>query len=224
MKNRIPRGLIVSCQAAKGEPLYGCDVMHYFARCAVAGGAVAIRALADEIPSIKREVNVPVIGLIKKDYKDSEVYITPTKAEIDCLLETGCEVIAMDATARFRPGGETLEELVSYVRSKNRDMALMADIDNYENAMAAEALGFDYVSTTLRGFTIETKDRQIPDFSFIEKLIKDCKANVIVEGGIWEREQLEKISAFNPYGVVIGTSITRPKDITRRFAQALHLK
>ena len=68
MKNRIPRGLIVSCQAAKGEPLYGCDVMHYFARCAVAGGAVAIRALADEIPSIKREVNVPVIGLIKKDY------------------------------------------------------------------------------------------------------------------------------------------------------------
>ena len=100
----------------------------------------------------------------------------------------------------------------------------MADIDNYENAMAAEALGFDYVSTTLRGFTIETKDRQIPDFSFIEKLIKDCKANVIVEGGIWEREQLEKISAFNPYGVVIGTSITRPKDITRRFAQALHLK
>lgn len=224
MKNRIPRGLIVSCQAAKGEPLYGCDVMHYFARCAVAGGAVAIRALADEIPSIKKEVSVPVIGLIKKDYADSEVYITPTKDEIDRLLETGCEVIAMDATARPRPFGETLKELVSYVRSLSENVQLMADIDNYENALTAEALGFDYISTTLRGFTKETKGIQIPDFDFIEKLIKDCKANVIVEGGIWERGQLEQISSFNPYGVVIGTSITRPRDITRRFSEVLQLK
>lgn len=223
MRNRIPRGLIVSCQAAKGEPLYGCGVMHYFARCAVAGGAVAIRALAEEIPSIKKEVDVPVIGLVKREYPDSEIYITPTKAEVDEVLATGCEVIAIDATGRRRPNGETLQELVGYIRSVNPDVALMADIDSYENAMLADGLGFDYISTTLRGFTRETEGAQIPDYGLVKSLLESCRAKIIVEGGIWEKGQLEKISGYNPYAVVIGTSITRPRDITRRFTEALHL-
>ena len=224
MRKQIPRGLIVSCQAGKGEPLYGCDLMHYFARCAVAGGAVAIRALADEIPSIRHEVKVPIIGLIKKDYPDSEVYITPTKAEIDVLLKTGCEVIAMDATARPRPNGETLAEIVSYVRSVNDEVALMADIDDYDDAVMADKLGFDYISTTLRGFTRETKGLRVPDCGFVKKLKEACRAKIIVEGGIWEKKQLEDISAFNPYAVVAGTSITRPKDITKRFVESLRLQ
>ena len=40
----LNRGLIVSCQAVKGEPLYGLDMMHHFERDAVIGGAKGIRA------------------------------------------------------------------------------------------------------------------------------------------------------------------------------------
>lgn len=217
----LQRGLIVSCQAGEGEPLYGCNVMHLFARCAVAGGAVGIRALADELPAIKREVDVPVIGLTKKHYSDSEVYITPTAADAYAVVKTGADAVALDATARRRPGGETLESLVKYLRKTAPNVSLVADIDNYDNALRAAELGFDYVSTTLRGFTAETRGVVCPDLSFIRRLSVPLTGKLIVEGGIWETGELEQVLAFDPYAVVIGTSITRPMCITARFNEIL---
>lgn len=214
---KLQRGLIVSCQAAEGEPLFGCQVMHLFARCAVAGGAVGIRALAEEIPAIKSEVSVPVIGLVKKHHADSEVYITPGVADAQLLIRQRCEAIAVDATARPRHNGETLEDIVAYVRKTSPETALVADIDTYENAMRALRLGFDYISTTLRGFTSETRGIEIPDVSFVKRLSEPLKGRMIVEGGIWDTEQLAEVLRFDPYAVVIGTSITRPKCITERF-------
>lgn len=220
----LNRGLIVSCQAVKGEPLYGLGIMKYMARAAVAGGAVGIRAnYVSDIVDIRSEVDVPIICIIKAEYPDSEVYITPTKKEVDALIDCGAKVIALDATLRKRPGGVTLEELVSYIRKTAPDVEIMADCSDYDEAANAVKLGFDYVGTTLRGYTSYTKGIQLPDVDFIAKLVKDFPSTkIIAEGGIWERGQLEKVWATGVYAVVIGSSITRPKDITKRFAEVIN--
>ena len=138
----LNRGLIVSCQAVKGEPLYGLDMMHHFARAAVLGGAKGIRAnYVSDINAIKKEVDVPVIGIIKAVYDGSDVYITPTLKEVKELLTTGCEVIALDATNRPRPNGEKLEDLVAYIRENAPDVEIMADCSTFEEAQAAPPPG-----------------------------------------------------------------------------------
>lgn len=221
----LKRGLIVSCQAGEGEPLHGYGIMHLMARAAVAGGAVGIRALYYDIPAIKAEVDVPVIGLVKQDYPDSEIYITPTKREIDLILETGAECLAMDATLRPRPDGVTLDELVSYVRAKSPKTELMADIATLEEAKNAERLGFDYVSTTLRGYTAETKGAKLPDIAFMREVNETVKgSHVIAEGGVYEVGEMEQIGKIDPYAVVVGSAITRPAVVTARFNRALKLK
>lgn len=218
---QLKRGLIVSCQATDKEPLYGFNIMHLFAKCAVLGGAVGIRALCDDVESIKNTVDVPVIGLVKKNYPDSEIYITPTKVEVESLINSGCDCIAIDATLRARPDGETLASIVEYVRKKAPNMYIMADVDDLESALNADKLGFNYISTTLRGYTPKTTNCIKPDINFIKELIAKVKAQVIVEGGIWETEQLKAVSLLKPYAVVIGTSITRPMEITKRFVESL---
>ncbi|MBO7196727.1 MAG: N-acetylmannosamine-6-phosphate 2-epimerase [Clostridia bacterium] len=221
----LKRGLIVSCQAVKGEPLYGYGIMHLFAKAAKAGGATGIRALVDDIDSIKDEVGLPIIGLVKECYDDSEIYITPTKAEIDRLLKTKCDVICMDATLRDRPAGETLEELYNYARANAGGREIMADISTIEEAINADRLGFDYISTTMRGYTPYTKQYQIPDVDFMA----ECKAKIknarlIAEGGVFETSHMEAISKINPYAVVVGSAITRPAVITERLLGALQLE
>lgn len=222
---KLKRGLIVSCQAVKGESLYNLGIMKYFAKAALDGGACGIRCGVDDVKDIKEYLNnVPTIGLEKSTYESSSVYITPTKVEVDHLLETGTDVIALDATLRTRPNGESLEELVKYIRSKS-DVEIMADIATIEEAVNAEKLGFDYIGCTLRGYTEETKGINIPDYNFIAQLTSTIKnSKVIVEGGIWEVGQLEKVVEYNPYAVVIGSSITRPSDITKRFNKVMNLK
>ena len=208
----LERGLIVSCQAVKGEPLYGLDIMHHFARAAVLGGAKGIRAnYVSDINAIKKEVDVPVIG--------SDVYITPTLKEVKALLTTGCEVIALDATNRFRPNGEKLEDLVEYIRDHAPNVEIMADCSTFEEAEAADAMGFDYVGSTLRGYTEYTKGISIPDYDMLSRMRKELNAKVIAEGGIWEISQLDKVLECDPYAVVIGSAVTRPMDITKRFAK-----
>ena len=221
----LKRGLIVSCQAVEGEPLHGYDVMKLMAKAAVAGGACGIRALHYDVNAIKGEVNVPVIGLVKECYMDSPVYITPTKKEIDLLLQTKADCWAMDATLRPRPNGETLEELVRYAKEKAPHIELMADVATVEEAKRADELGFDYVSTTLRGYTKETENVTLPDVQFVAEVLGAVKrAKVVAEGGIYEVSELQRISKLNPYAVVIGSAITRPMVTTQRFNKVLKLK
>jgi N-acylglucosamine-6-phosphate 2-epimerase len=223
--NALKRGLIVSCQAVKGEPLYGYGIMHLFAKAAKEGGANGIRALCDDIDSIKDEVNLPIIGLVKEIYEDSEIYITPTKKEVDRLLATKCDVVCMDATLRSRPEGITLDELYAYAREHANGRELMADVSTIEEAINADRLGFDYISTTMRGYTPYTAQYAIPDIDFVKECCEKVKnAKVIAEGGVFEVSHMEAISEINPYAVVVGSAITRPKVITERFMGALHLK
>lgn len=214
----LKRGLIVSCQAVKGEPLYGLNMMHHFARAAVLGGARGIRAnYVEDIKAIKNEVDVPVIGIIKAVYEGSPVYITPTLKEVKELLTTGCEVIALDATDRPRPNGEKLEDLVKYIRENAPQVEIMADCSTYEEAENADKLGFDYVGSTMRGYTEYTKGISIPDYDLLNKMVNTLNAKVIAEGGIWEQNQLEKVLKEGVYAVVIGSAVTRPMDITKHF-------
>ena len=164
-------GLIVSCQAVKGEPLYGLHMMGHFARAAVLGGATGIRAnYVEDINEITAEVDVPVIGIIKAEYPDSEVYITPTLKEVKALLTTKCSVIALDATKRARPNGEKLGDLIKYIRDNAPEVEIMADCSNYEEAKRADELGFDYIGTTLRGYTEYTKGIAIPDCELLRRI------------------------------------------------------
>lgn len=224
--SNLPRGLIVSCQAVKGETLYGYGIMNLMAKCAKDGGAVGIRAnYVDDILSIKKEVDLPVIGIIKAVYEGSDVYITPTLKEVKDLIRTGCEVIALDCTKRARPNGEILNDLVKFIRENAPTVEIMADTADFDDALTADELGFDYIGSTMRGYTSYTKGVPLPDYDFITKLVREFpNRKIIAEGGIWEADQLKKVCECGVYSVVIGTAITRPTDITKRFVGAMKLK
>ena len=103
--------LIVSCQALPQEPLHSSFIMGRMALAAKEGGANGIRAnTKEDIKEIQSMVDLPIIGIVKKDYKDSQVYITPTLREVEELMEVAPEIIALDATKALRPGGIELEE------------------------------------------------------------------------------------------------------------------
>lgn len=222
--SELKRGLIVSCQAVKGEPLYGYNIMDLFALAAKEGGACGIRCLIDDIDAIKKRVDLPIIGLVKETYPDSQIYITPTKEDVERLSKTKCDVLCMDATLRKRPGNLTLEELYNYARSIAPDKYLMADVATIEDAINADKLGFDYISTTMRGYTDDTKNVVLPDISFVKEVKSKTKhAKIIAEGGFFEAGQMELVSKVNPFAVVVGSAITRPKVITEHLLKSLEL-
>ena len=222
MLARIKGGLIVSCQALADEPLHSSMIMGRMAYAAMLGGACGIRAnTPEDIAQIKREVELPVIGLTKSVSPDSPVYITPTLQEIDDLCAVGCEIIAMDATDRPHTGGLYIDELFAQARAKYPEQLFMADIATYEEGIHAQALGFDLVSTTLSGYTQNTQERQLPDYELMRALSAQLAIPVIGEGGIWSPEQLKQAMDQGVFACVVGTAITRPREITRHFIEAI---
>lgn len=219
---KIKGGLIVSCQALETEPLYDSYIMSKMAWAAFLGGAVGIRAnTVVDIKAIKERVDLPLIGIIKQVYADSDVYITPTMKEVDALVEVGCEIIAVDATSRPRPNGVTFEEFFTEVRKKYPNQLFMADTSCFEEGALAERLGCDLIGTTMAGYTPYTKGTSLPDFDLMERYVKELNTPVIAEGGIWYPEQLKKAIDTGVHAAVVGTAITRPMDITKRFVNAL---
>ena len=220
--NRIKGGLIVSCQALSTEPLHDSYIMSKMAYAASLGGAVGIRAnTVVDIQAIRERVNLPIIGIIKEEYPDSEVYITPTLREVDALAEIGCEIIAVDATARPRPGGVSFEEFFRDIRAKYPNQLFMADTSCFEEGKLALSLGIDLLGTTMSGYTPYTKGTPLPDFTLMRRYKDELGATVIAEGGIWTPEQLGEAFANGAHAAVVGTAITRPMDITKRFVKAL---
>lgn len=221
MLNDVKGKLIVSCQALKDEPLHSSFIMGRMARAAKEGGAVAIRAQGvEDIVEIKKVTGLSVIGIIKKCYNDSEIYITPTKKEVDKLLGTKCEMIALDATNRVRPNNETLKDLVDYIHDNG--ILVMADISTYEEAVNAENLGADCVSTTLSGYTSYSKQGDGPDLELIRRLSKDLKIPVIGEGKINTPNDLKEAFENGAYSCVVGGAITRPQLITKKFVDIIN--
>ena len=219
---RLKGHLIVSCQALPEEPLHSSFIMSKMAYAAMLGGAKGIRANSiEDIRAIKKEVNLPIIGIIKAVYENSSVFITPTKKEIDLLVEEGVEIIALDATNRMRPDGKMISEVFPEIRNQYKNQLFMADCSTYEEAIEAYKLGFDCIGTTLSGYTSYTKDVCLPNISLLEQLVKELPIPIIAEGGIWSPEQLKQCFDAGIHAAVIGTAITRPMDITKRFVNAI---
>jgi N-acylglucosamine-6-phosphate 2-epimerase len=173
---------------------------------------------------IKKNVDLPVIGIIKQVYGQNDVYITPTMAEIDALMETKAEIIATDATARVRPDGKTLKQFYDDIRAKYPDVLLMADVSTIEEAKYADDLGFDIVAPTLYGYTNETLGEKIyqDDYAVLKEIVKAVnKAKVIAEGNVITPEIARSVLDMNVHAVVVGGAITRPQQITKRFVDAI---
>lgn len=213
---KVKRKLIVSCQALEDEPLHSSFIMGRMAYAALVGGASGIRAnTVPDIQEIKKNVDLPIIGIIKHQYGDNQVYITPTMKEIDALVAEGVEVIALDGTKRERPDGNKLENLIKEAKSKYPNQLFMADISSVEEAVEAERVGFDIVGTTLVGYTEYTKGND--PLIELEKVIKAVSVPVIGEGNIDTPVKAKKALEIGAYAVVVGGAITRPQQITKKF-------
>lgn len=221
--DKLQGKLVVSCQALEDEPLHSSEIMAKMALAAKQGGATGIRANSvQDIQAIKKEVDLPVIGIIKRDYSDSPVFITATLKEVQELLASGAEMLAIDATDRKRPNGGTLEELITYVKKHAPKIQLMAYTSTVEEAVQAEKLGFDCVGTTLIGYTEETRGQSLyaEDFAILKEIKEKVSIPVVAEGKLDTPELAQQALVNGADFVVVGSAITRPQLITKKFAEA----
>jgi N-acylglucosamine-6-phosphate 2-epimerase len=217
MKSLIERnGLIVSCQALSHEPLYGSNHMAVMAKTAKEGGAVGIRANSPaDISAIRQEVDLPIIGLWKKDY---EMYITPTVVDAIAVFEAGATIVALDATARPRPDGLDLQQTIAELT--HLGIPVMADISTYEEGVQAAEWGAAYISTTLSGYTPYSQTK-LPNLELVSRLSKVLSVPTVAEGGISTPAEARQALDYGAYFVVVGSAITRPQWITAQYAAAL---
>jgi N-acylglucosamine-6-phosphate 2-epimerase len=216
--------LVVSCQALPAEPLHSSFIMGRMALAAKEGGAAGIRAnTKEDIREIQSQVELPIIGIVKRDYEDSEVYITPTMKEVDELMEVKPEIIAVDATGSIRPGGVSLYQFFRQIKEKYPDQLLMADCSTVEEAIFADRIGFDFIGTTMVGYTKQSRGLRIEenDFDILRKILAASIHPVIAEGNINTPEKAKRVIELGAYCVVVGSIITRPQLITKAFAEAL---
>jgi N-acylglucosamine-6-phosphate 2-epimerase len=218
--------LIVSVQAEPPEPLSGVEHLAAMAASVVLGGAAGVRTNRPEVVKRVKEAlpHVPLIGLWKKQYEDSPIYITPCLADCMAVAEAGADIVALDATQRSRPHAETLAGLVAGFRQRS-DRLLMADIAAFDDALLAVELGFDLISTTLSGYTTESfqEPSAEPDFPLLRRLCETMGSRipVVAEGRISTPQQARMALGMGAFAVVVGTAITRPHVLTRRFADAM---
>ncbi|MEH7246794.1 N-acetylmannosamine-6-phosphate 2-epimerase [Neobacillus niacini] len=220
--NTFKGGLIVSCQALEAEPLFGSETMGKMALAAKKGGAVGIRANTGiDIIEIKKAVSLPIIGLVKQNYEDSEIYITPTIKEVDEVIRAGADIIAFDATNRIRPNGQTITDFVEAVKEKYPNQLLMGDISTLEEGIFAADLGVDMISTTLCGYTPYTSQYHSFNKDLLTNLVNETNIPIVAEGRIDTPELAAECIRLGAYAVVVGSAITRPQEITKRFVQEL---
>ena len=216
--------LIVSCQALPQEPLHSSFIMGRMARAAKEGGAAGIRAnTKEDIKEIQEVTGLPVIGIVKRDYPDSAVYITPTMKEIEELMEVKPEIIAIDATGALRPGNVTLADFFHQIKEKYPEQKLMADCSTIEEAFFADELGFNFIGTTMVGYTPQSRGMKIEanDFEILRTILKKVKHPVIAEGNVNSPEKAKRVIELGSYAVVVGSSISRPQLITKGYAEAV---
>lgn len=220
--DKIKNTVVVSVQAMPSEPLYIEKCMLAMMKSVLNGGAGGLRvAGVRDITNAKRFFKVPVIGITKPDkipqnYKEI-VYITPTIKDVIDIVNAGADIVAFDGTQRKRPNDEKLQDLIKYIHIKKK--IAMADISTVEEGIKAQEAGADVLSTTLAGYTLESSDSPLdgPDFGLLEALVKQTGLPVILEGRIWEPWQVDKAFEIGAHSVVIGSAITRPQLITKRF-------
>jgi N-acylglucosamine-6-phosphate 2-epimerase len=219
---RLRGGLVVSCQAREDNPLHGLVFMAAMARAAVQGGAAGIRAdgVAD-VAAIRAAVgeDVPIMGIFKVKQPDGMLFITPSAESARAVIAAGARLVALDGTARSRPGGESLAEVVAAIHEAGG--AALADVGTRDDARYAVGCGVDAVGTTLSGYTPDSPKQEGPDLALLEQLARECPVPVFAEGRIWTREEARRALDLGAAFVVVGTAITNPAAITARFVAAM---
>ena len=204
--SNLENQLIISVQAMPDEPLYDENCIMGLVRSVVNLSGIKALRLAGErdIKNVKKEFPfVSVIGITKppkipENYKEI-VYITPTVEDCKKVIEAGANIVAFDGTMRNRPNGESLKE------AKN-----------------AASLGCDIISTTLSGYTKETENNpDTPDFELVKKIRENLDIFTILEGKVWEKSDVKKAFEMGANSVVIGSAVTRPQLIVKRFMGAI---
>lgn len=218
--SQIKNKVIVSVQAMPSEPLYKEDCMNAMMQSVVKGGAAALRvAGVRDVVNAKKLFKIPVIGITKPDVIPPNwreiVYITPTIKDAKDLVQAGADIIALDGTSRPR-GDNNLKQIIRFIKINKK--LVMADISTVAEGITARLLGADIISTTLSGYTLESPETSSePDFELLKALVKSVDCPVILEGRIWDPKQVETAFALGAHSVVIGSAITRPQLITKKF-------
>lgn len=223
---KINNKIIVSCQASRGEPFYDITCMSAMIKSVIAGGAAGLRLAGEEsIKAARKFTDIPIIGITKPeplpDNWKEVVYITPTCNDAMLIADAGADIIAIDGTSRLRPV-ENLAQQIDYIKNTLNKL-VMADIATLEEGLSCAELNADIISTTLSGYTAETLDKNPdePDFELLKKLVKIVNKPIILEGRVWEPAHVKKAFELGAFAVVIGSAITRPQLITRRFIKVL---
>ena len=215
--------IIVSSQAMPDEPLYKEECMLAMMQSVNNGGAGALRVAGHrDVKNAKKHFNVPVIGLTKPDKLPDNwreiVYITPTIKEVSELINSGADIIAFDGTSRPRPNNCTLTQIIELIHNSNK--LAMADISTLEEGINCAKLGADIISTTLAGYTLESGIAgNEPDYKLLQELVNATPKPVVLEGRIWNPADVKKAFELGAHCVVIGSAITRPQLITKRFIE-----
>lgn len=220
MNKIIKNSLIVSCQALEDEPLHGSEVMVKMAEAAEVGGAEGIRANSPaDIKAIRRKISLPLIGLWKTEINGYPVYITPTYKAAAAVLEAGADYVAIDCTARKRP--ESLEDIFARLRKNYPDRGIVADISSLKDLEELGDLKPEFLSTTMSGYTAESRGRAKPDFKLIKELKKATDIKILAEGHYSSGQEAKRALKYGAFAVVIGSAITRPQLITDRIVSEM---
>lgn len=212
--------LIVSCQAAPGDPLDDVDCLTRIAMSAARGGAGGLRANGAEcVAAFRRETGLPVIGIWKRKL-EGETSITPDFASAEAIARAGAEVIALDCSSARHTLAEGWVDLTRRIREE-LGRPVLADIATLDEAVAAEDAGADAVATTMYGFTPETSGARAVNWERVERLAGRLRVPLIVEGHITRPEEVRRALDAGAYAVVVGSAITRPESITGRFVTAI---
>ena len=211
-------GLIVSVQAWPDSALDDPQVIAAMARAAQDGGAAAVRiAGVEHLQAVRARVALPIVGLIKREYAGFETYITPTAAEVESVIASGAEIVALDATKRARPDGSRLTDAILTIHAAGR--LAMADCSNADDASAAGAAGADILATTLCGYTEATHGHRLPALDLVAELAR-LRKFAICEGGVRSPAEVRAALDAGADAVVVGSAITNVDWLVREFAGA----
>jgi N-acylglucosamine-6-phosphate 2-epimerase len=217
----LQQGLVVSCQAPVDSPLHDPLVIGAIAQAAVQRGAVGVRLdTPAHVQAVRQRVTVPIIGLWKRSIPGFEVYITPQFEHAQAIATAGADIIAIDATLRERPAGETVSSLIERIHH-DLEKPVMADVDTIEAAIEAVAAGADLVGTTLYGYTAATRHLPPPGFDLLTQMAATLSVPVICEGGIASPEMAQQAIALGAYAVVVGTAITGVDILVEKYVNTI---
>lgn len=219
---KLRHKLIVSCQARADNPLHGPNFMAAMAKAAEKGGAGGIRANgAEDIRAIRAVTELLLIGIDKGLDPQGNTLITPDFESARRIVEAGADLVALSCAFYQRPDLPQLHTLIRDIQDE-LGVPVMADCSTLEEGLWAAEAGADIVASTLSGYTPATKGlHQGPDLELVAELARQTQVPVIAEGRIWTPQESRAALEAGAYAVVVGTAITNPTAITRRFVGSL---